>query len=135
MRVVVSEFISLDGVVQAPSGPDEDTSGGFPHGGWSIPYFDPGVMGPVISGLAERSEVLLQGRITYQVSAAAWSERGGDHFADWINSAQKYVVSDSLSEADLEWSPTSIIRVADLTRTVSELRKRPGATSTSTAAV
>jgi dihydrofolate reductase len=83
-------------------------------------------MGPVISGLAERSEVLLQGRITYQVSAAAWSERGGDHFADWINSAQKYVVSDSHSEADLEWSPTSIVRVADPTRTVSELRNASG---------
>jgi len=134
MRVVVSEFVSLDGVAQAPGGPEEDTSGGFRHGGWSMPYFDPEVMGPVIGGIAERSEALLQGRRTYQVSAAAWPERSGDPFADWVNSAQKYVVSDTLSEADLTWSPTSIIRGADLERKVSELRDAPGGTSTSTAA-
>ena len=91
MRVVVSEFISLDGVVQAPGGPDEDTSGGFRHGGWSMKYFDPEVMGAVVDEFAGRSEALLQGRRTYQVSAAAWPERSGK-FADWINRAQKYVV-------------------------------------------
>ena len=95
MRVLVSEFMSLDGVVQAPGGKDEDTSGGFRHGGWSFEYFDPDVMGAVVNEYAERSEVLLQGRRTYQVSAAAWPERSGDPFSDWINSAQKYVVSDS----------------------------------------
>jgi len=126
MRVVVSEFISLDGVVQAPGGPEEDTSGGFRHGGWSMPYFDPEVMGPVIGEIAERSEALLQGRRTYQVSAAAWPERSGDPFADWVNSAQKYVVSDTLSEADLTWSPTTIIRGADLANQVTELRGEPG---------
>ena len=71
MRVVVSEFISLDGVVQAPGGPAEDTSGGFRHGGWSMRYFDPEVMGAVVDEFAERSDALLQGRRTYQVSAAA----------------------------------------------------------------
>jgi dihydrofolate reductase len=126
MRVVVSEFISLDGVVQAPGGPEEDTSGGFRHGGWSMPYFDPEVMGPVIGEIAGRSEALLQGRRTYQVSAAAWPERGGDPFADWVNSAQKYVVTDTLHEADLTWSPTTIIRGADLVRQVAGLRGGPG---------
>ena len=126
MRVVVSEFTSLDGVVQAPGGPEEDTSGGFRHGGWSMPYFDPEVMGPVIGEVAERSQALLQGRRTYQVSATAWPERGGDPFADWINAAQKYVVSDTLAEAELTWSPTTIIPVADLARRVSELRVEPG---------
>ena len=126
MRVVVSEFMSLDGVVQAPGGPEEDTSGGFGHGGWSIPYFDPEVMGPVIGEIAERSEALLQGRRTYEVSAAAWPGRGGDPFADWVNSAQKYVVSDSLSEGDLAWAPTTVIRGADLVRTVTGLRASPG---------
>ena len=85
MRVVVSEFMALDGVVQAPGGPEEDMSGGFAHGGWSHPYLDPEVMGPVIGGLAERCEALLQGSRTYRVSAMAWPERGGDPFADWIN--------------------------------------------------
>src|SRR5689334_14827611 len=122
MRVVVSEFMSLDGVVQAPGGPQEDTSGGFRHGGWSLPFFDPEVMGPVIGEIAERSEALLQGRRTYQVSSAAWPGRAGDPFADWINAVQKYVVSDSLSDADLTWNPTTIIRGDDLVDTVSALR-------------
>src|SRR5205807_9496415 len=101
MQVVVSEFISLDGVVQAPGGPQEDTSGGFRHGGWSIPFFDPNVMGSVMGEVADRSDALLQGRRTYQVSATAWPERSGDPFTDWINGVQKYVVSDTLAEADL----------------------------------
>lgn len=126
MRVVVSEFMSLDAVVQAPGGPEEDTSGGFRHGGWSLPFFDPDVMGKAVGGFAERSEILLQGRRTYQVSAAAWPERSGDPFADWINSIQKYVVSDTLSKADLTWEPTTIIRGSDLIGEVSALRERPG---------
>jgi dihydrofolate reductase len=126
MRVLVSEFMSLDGVVQAPGGQDEDTSGGFRHGGWSFEFFDPEVMGAVINEYAERSEVLLQGRRTYEVSAGAWPNRGGDPFADWINSAQKYVVSDTLSDADITWRPTTIIRGTELVDKVSALRDQPG---------
>ena len=126
MRVVASEFMSLDGVVQAPGGPQEDTSGGFRHGGWSMQYFDPDVMGQAIDELAKRCEALLQGRRTYQVSAAAWPERGGDPFSDWINRAQKYVVSDTLTEADLTWKPTQLIRGADLVQEVAALRNHPG---------
>ena len=126
MRVVVSEFISLDGVVQAPGGPEEDKSGSFAHGGWSLPYFDPERMGPVIAGFAERSDALLQGRRTYQVSSQAWPERGGDPFADWINRVQKYVVSGTLTEDDLGWRPTTIIRPANLVSKVSALRQKPG---------
>jgi dihydrofolate reductase len=126
MRVVVSEFLSLDGVVQAPGGPDEDTSGGFRHGGWSIPFFDPEVMGAVVDEYAVRNEVLLQGRRTYQVSAAAWPERSGDPFADWINRAQKYVVSNTLTDDDITWKPTTIIRGDDLVKDVSALRDEPG---------
>ena len=81
MRVVVSEFISLGGVVQAPGGPDEDTR--ISRIAWLYPH------------AAGRSEALLQGRRTYQVSATAGPERSGK-FADWINGAQKYVVSDTL---------------------------------------
>ncbi|PZS29674.1 MAG: deaminase [Pseudonocardiales bacterium] len=126
MRVVVSEFMSLDGVVQAPGGAEEDTSGGFRHGGWSGPYFDPEVMGAVMGEIAERGEALLQGRRTYQVSAAAWPERSGDPFSDWINRTQKYVVSDTLTEADLAWRPTTIIRGDDLVSSVAALRDKPG---------
>jgi dihydrofolate reductase len=126
MEVLVSEFMSLDGVVQAPGGKDEDTSGGFRHGGWSFQFFDPEVMGAVVDEYGQRSEVLLQGRRTYQVSAGAWPERSGDPFSDWINRAQKYVVTDTLSEADITWQPTTIIRGSELAEKVSELRDRPG---------
>src|SRR3954451_18177668 len=126
MRVLVSEFMSLDGIVQAPGGAEEDTTGGFRHGGWSMPYFDPDVMGGVIGEFAARNEVLLQGRRTYQVSAAAWPDRSGDPFADWINGAQKYVVSDTLTDSDITWQPTTIIRGADLVNAVSALRDQPG---------
>ena len=126
MRIVISEFISLDGVVQAPGGRDEDTDGGFEHGGWSMPYFDPEVMGSSIDEVAQRTDALLYGRRTWQVMAGAWPERAGDPFADWINAAEKHVVSDTLSESDLAWGPTSLIRGADLVPAVTALRERPG---------
>ena len=126
MKTLITEFISLDGVVQAPGGASEDTDGGFSHGGWSMKYFDPVVMGGMYAELAAQSDALLQGRRTYQVSAAAWPSRSGDPFTDWINRVQKYVVSDTLTEKDATWNPTAIIRGADFLRTVSELRVRPG---------
>ncbi len=126
MRIVVSEFISLDGVVQAPGGRQEDTDGGFEHGGWSMRYFDPEVMGSSIDDVAKRTDALLYGRRTWQVMAGAWPKRAGDPFADWINSVEKHVVSDTLSEADLTWAPTTLIRGADLETAVAALRDRPG---------
>ncbi len=126
MRTLITEFISLDGVVQAPGGPKEDTDGGFRHGGWSMKYFDPEVMGGTFDELSKQSDALLQGRRTYQVSAGAWPQRSGDAFSDWINSVQKYVVSDTLSEADITWNPTTIIRGANLVNEVSALRDQPG---------
>jgi dihydrofolate reductase len=83
-------------------------------------------MGATYDELAKLSDALLQGRRTYEVSAAAWPSRSGGGFADWINAVQKYVVSDTLKEADITWNPTTIIRGADLEKTVSELRERPG---------
>jgi len=126
MRIVISEFISLDGVVQAPGGAEEDTDGGFQHGGWSMPFFDPEVMGAAIDEISKRNDALLYGRRTWQVMAGAWPERAGDPFADWINSVDKYVVSDTLTETDLTWEPTSLIRGNDVTKAVNELRERPG---------
>lgn len=126
MKTIIAEFISLDGVVQAPGGAEEDLDGGFKHGGWSMKYFDPEVMGGTFGEIASQSEALLQGRRTYQVSAAAWPTRGGDPFADWINATQKYVVSDTLNEGDISWDPTTIVRGADLVSTVTKLREQPG---------
>jgi dihydrofolate reductase len=126
MRIVISEFISLDGVVQAPGGRDEDRDGGFRHGGWSMRFFDPEVMGAAIDELSQSTDALLYGRRTWQVMAGAWPNRAGDPFADWMNSVQKYVVSDTLSDADATWEPTTIIRGADLAKEVSALREQPG---------
>ena len=105
MKTLITEFISLDGVVQAPGGASEDTDGGFSHGGWSMKYFDPAVMGGTYAELAKHSDALLQGRRTYQVSAAAWPSRSGDPFSDWINRVQKYVVSNTLTEKDIGGIP------------------------------
>src|SRR5262245_5729498 len=126
MKTLITEFISLDGVVQAPGGATEDTDGGFRHGGSSLSYFDPAVMGGRYTELAAQSDALLQVRRTYQVSAAAWPKRSGDPFTDWINRVQKYVVSDTLTEKDATWNPTTIIRGDDLVKTVSDLREQPG---------
>ena len=126
MRIVVSEFISLDGVVQAPGGRQEDTDGGFQHGGWSMRYFDPESMGPAIDEMSKTTDALLYGRRTWQVMAGAWPKRAGDPFADWINAVQKHVVSDTLGEGDLTWGPTSIIRSADIHAAVNRFRDQPG---------
>lgn len=129
MRIVISEFISLDGVVQAPGGADEDTDGGFGHGGWSMPFFDPDIMGGFIGGAMEHTDAILQGARTWKVMAGAWPERTGDDdpFTDWMNTVAKYVVSDSLTEEDVtRWSPTTIIRRDALVSTVHELRAQPG---------
>src|SRR6187549_1114948 len=100
MRIVISEFISLDGVVQAPGGPDEDTDGGFAHGGWSLPYFDPEVMGGLIAEGMSKVEALLFGRRTWQGMAAAWPDRAGDPYADQMNAFPKYVASRTLAAED-----------------------------------
>lgn len=126
MKTLITEFISLDGVVQAPGGVDEDTDGGFSHGGWSMKYFDPDVMGGIYDELAKTSDALLLGRRTYQMSAAVWPSRSGDPFSDWINRVQKYVVSSTLTEKDIAWNPTTIIRGDVFVNTVSELRAQPG---------
>jgi dihydrofolate reductase len=126
MRIVISEFISLDGVVQAPGGAEEDQDGGFRHGGWSMKFFDPDIMGGAIGDASARTEALLQGRRTWQVMAGAWPDRAGDPFADWMNTVPKYVVSDTLTEDDINWKPTTIIRGADFVKDVSALREREG---------
>jgi len=108
MRILVTEFISLDGVVQAPGGPDEDRDGGFAHGGWSHPFFDPEVMGQAWNDALGSADALLYGRRTWQGMAAAWPERAGDPFADQMNAIPKYVVSSSLGDDDMAWNTTRI---------------------------
>ena len=124
MRVVLIDFMSLDGVVQAPGGPDEDTDGGFAHGGWSHPYFDPEVMGPAISSTMETASALLYGRRTWQGMAAAWPDRAGDPFADQMNAITKYVASRTLTQDDLFWSNFHLLEKG--VQSVAELRDADG---------
>jgi dihydrofolate reductase len=126
MRVVVNEFMSLDGVVQAPGGPEEDTDGGFSHGGWSIPYFDPEVMGTAVVDGMSTVEALLFGRRTWQGMAAAWPGRAGDPYADQMNAIKKYVVSRTLTENDLSWNNTTLLSGGRAVADIAALRGQDG---------
>ena len=126
MQIILSDFMSLDGVVQAPGGPEEDTDGGFAHGGWAVPYFDPEAMGSAIDDVMRRTEALLFGRRTWQTMAAHWPARAGDPFADWMNEITKYVASRTLTEDDLTWSGSILLPADDAIGAVRELRARDG---------
>src|SRR3954451_22624727 len=110
MQITLIDFMSLDGVVQSPGGPEEDTDGGFPHGGWSVPYFDVEVMGNAIFDLLGTADALLFGRRTWQGMAAAWPGRAGDPYADRMNEIPKYVASRTLTADDVAvWSNSSLL--------------------------
>jgi dihydrofolate reductase len=126
MQIILSEFMSLDGVVQAPGGPEEDTDGGFAHGGWSMPYFDPDTMGSVYDEVLSATDALLFGRRTWQTMAAAWPERAGDPFADRLNAMPKYVASRTLTGSDLTWSGSTLLPADDAIGAVRDLRARDG---------
>lgn len=126
MRIVLSDFMSLDGVVQAPGGPEEDTDGGFAHGGWSMPFFDVEAMGPAIGEAMASTEALLFGRRTWQTMAGAWPGRAGDPFADQMNAIPKYVASRTLSQDDLDWNNSTLLPPEDALAGVADLRARDG---------
>ena len=92
-KLVLSEFLSLDGVMQAPGLPDEDRSGGFEHGGWQMPYGDDVAGAEIMGGLAA-TDILLLGRVTYEIFAGFWpAAPAEDPIASVINGLTKYVVS------------------------------------------
>jgi dihydrofolate reductase len=126
MQIILSDFMALDGVVQAPGGRNEDTDGGFAHGGWSMPYFDADAMGAAIGEVMERTDALLFGRRTWQTMAAAWPGRAGDPFADRMNEIPKYVASRTLSQDDLTWSNSTLLPADDVIGAVRRLRERDG---------
>ena len=127
MQIILSDFMSLDGVVQAPGGPQEDTDGGFAHGGWSHPYFDMEAMGEAIDEVMQSTEALLFGRRTWQTMAAAWPERSGDDpFADRMNEIPKYVASRTLGEDDLTWANSTLLPADDALGAIRELRAQDG---------
>jgi dihydrofolate reductase len=126
MRIVLSDFMSLDGVVQSPGGRDEDTDGGFAHGGWSMRYFDPETMGPAVTETMDCTDALLFGRRTWQTMATAWPSRAGDPFADRMNEIPKYVASRTLSAGDLTWPGSTLLPPEDAIGAIRELRAQDG---------
>lgn len=122
-KLVLIEFLSLDGVMQAPGDPNEDTEGGFRHGGWQIPFMDDVFMAAAGEGMAE-TDAHLFGRKTYQIMAAYWpTAPADDPFAQHLNSIEKYVASRTLER--VEWRNTTLIE-GDVVQAVRDLKERPG---------
>jgi dihydrofolate reductase len=123
MELTVRTMISLDGVTQAPGGPDEDRSGGFELGGWSMPYFDEAAAGAVREGFG-RADAFLLGRRTYEIFAGYWPHADPENpIAAALNSLPKHVVSTTLT--DLSWDGASLVE-GDPIKAVAELKSRPG---------
>ena len=122
-KLIVSEFVTLDGVMQAPGGKDEDRDGGFEHGGWTIPYWHDDI-GKAFGALMAESDAFLLGRRTYVTHAEAFEPLPpGDPFGDMINAPKKYVVSRTLK--DPIWRDTTIIR-DNVIESVRALKAEPG---------
>ena len=122
-RVVVVEYVSVDGVVQAPGFPDEDRDGGFEHGGWTGPFMDDHRL--YISDALPKFGAILLGRRTYDIFAAYWPTvtDESDQIATTLNSLPKYVASTTLNEAD--WAGTTVIH-SDVADEVAKLKELPG---------
>jgi dihydrofolate reductase len=121
-KLTVFTSVTLDGVMQAPGRPDEDTRGGFRHGGWAQPYNDP-VMGKVAEdGMAGGGAILL-GRRTYEDFAGFWPKQTDNPFTDALNKTQKYVASTTLKEP-LNWANSTLLQ-GHVSKAVEEIKARP----------
>ncbi len=122
-KLIVSEFMTLDGVMQAPGGKDEDRDGGFEHGGWTLPYWHDDI-GKSFGALMADTDAFLLGRRTYVTHAEAFEPLPpGDLFGDMMNAPKKYVVSRTLK--DPIWRNTTIIR-DNVIESVRALKADPG---------
>jgi dihydrofolate reductase len=126
-KVVVVNHVTLDGVLQAPARPDEDTRDGFEHGGWAIPANDE-LMGAKIGERMGEERAFLFGRRTYEDFYAVWPNRTDNPFTEALNNTRKYVASRTLTEP-LPWS-NSILLSGDATAAVAELKEQPPGTLT-----
>ncbi|MBX4196641.1 dihydrofolate reductase family protein [Candidatus Pacearchaeota archaeon] len=119
-KIIVLSFITLDGVMQAPGGPEEDTSGGFKYGGWTVPYFDK-FSGKEMAKQMNRPFDLLLGRKTYEIFAGYWPH----HEKGWpgVNDVTKYVVSKTLSK--YEWKNSVLIK-SNVVREIEKLKQQDG---------
>ncbi len=120
-KLVVGTFLTVDGVMQAPGGPDEDPDGGFEHGGWTVPHFND-EMGQLMTGWIEEATALLLGRKTYEIFAAYWPRVTDDQdpIASKLNSVPKYVASRTLDTVD--WNNSTLIK-GDVAEEVARLKR------------
>ena len=121
-KLIVLTFVSLDGVMQAPGGPEEDTSGGFRHGGWVAGYWDD-ILGNTMDEQMSAPFDLLLGRRTYEIFAAYWPRVKEDPFADKLNGARKYVASRTLEK--LDWNNSTLLK-GDAASEIKKLKEQDG---------
>jgi dihydrofolate reductase len=123
-KLEVGTFLTLDGVMQAPGGPDEDRDGGFEHGGWLVPYFDERLV-EIMTGWTTRAGAFLFGRKTYEIFAGSWpnSTDPSDEIANALNTRPKFVASRTLDRVD--WSNSTLL-AGDVAEAVAELKAQDG---------
>ena len=123
-KLVVGTFVTLDGVMQAPGGPDEDREGGFRHGGWLVPYFDEKLV-EVMTDWTTRAGAFLLGRKTYEIFAGSWpnSTDPADEVAAALNTRPKFVASRTLDR--VEWNNSTLLR-GELAAEVAKLKEQAG---------
>jgi dihydrofolate reductase len=121
-KLIVLTFVTLDGIMQAPGGPDEDTSGDFKYGGWTVPYFEE-IAGEEMTKQMTPPFDLLLGRKTYDIFAGYWPNQAGDQTGEIFNSATKYVVSHG--PLQLNWEKSVLIS-GDVAASITELKATDG---------
>jgi dihydrofolate reductase len=120
-KLVVLTFVTLDGVMQAPGGPTEDTAGGFKHGGWTVPYFDD-FLGKVMEKQISRPFDLLLGRKTFEIFASYWPTHDGGK--NPINEATKYVASNTLTTH--QWTKSVFLKSGNIVSEIKKLKQQQG---------
>lgn len=121
-KLIVNTFVTLDGVMQAPGGPEEDSSSGFTSGGWSVNYWDD-MMSQIMGESMTKPFDLLLGRKTYEIFAAYWPQAKDEPGADQLNNAKKYVASKTLNKVD--WKNSSLIK-GDVVQVIRKLKAQDG---------
>ncbi len=122
-ELIIAEFITLDGVIQAPGGVDEDTDGGFVHGSWTIPYWHDSI-GERFFQIMTNADTLLLGRKTWEIHGGAFEMMDDDPFGKTMNAVRKYVVSTTLKSADA-WRNSTLIS-SNVVETVRKIKQEPG---------